>query len=806
MSLPLSGPVADRAKPGMEGYQYWVDELNANGGLLGRQVELKVLDDGFDQQTAISDYNRLISQDKVDLVLGTFSSDLNVAVAPVAERLQVRLHRAVRWRRRDLRARLRVPVLRSARHHPEAAEPVRRPDRGDARGRASPDPGARADRRPEHLARPPSSSRSASVSSGVKTVYDETYAPDTSNFDTIANAIKQADPDLVISGAVGGDGAALVLSFQKVGFSPGDALPARTPRPTRPTPTPIGEANTEGIFTALAYSAEATYADNADFVAGLHRGVRRRAERGRCQLLHRGPGPGRRPSRPSASWTSLRLPSGCTRTRSTRSSARSAGTRPAAHRARCCSASSRTARFASSPRRRRRPLRTSSTSSPPGSEPTVPSPAAPPSKEGIVTLLVQTLILGLLVGGVYALMSSGFTLVFGVMKMINLAHAAMIVLRGLPDLVDLGPDRHRPAGRRCAHHARHVRASGGCSTRALIARVQHIDHELAMVASFGVAVAAGGVMSLIWGTESRIATPSYFNSSFQLGPLVDSAGAALRVRRGHRDAAVCSSPLLRATSVGRAIRACATNRDSAAARGQSTSSARWRRCSRSAPRPPGSGGRPLSVLYQFVPDSHYVWIGRILCVVILGGLGSFVGAALGWRRPRSRRGTHGDVHRHPVGDRRAIRPDHRHPAVPAPGAAGRLGPASMRQLDMTRRRRSAVSAERLRTRARSWSRGSSSSACHPVPDSELLHPQRADPDVRGGRPRHPDGTSWPATPATSASVTAPSSGSAPTPPGSWPPGGRSPRSWWHRWAASQPPLVACPARRWPRGEPGAQPS
>ena len=56
MSLPLSGPVADRAKPGMEGYQYWVDELNANGGLLGRQVELKVLDDGFDQQTAISDY------------------------------------------------------------------------------------------------------------------------------------------------------------------------------------------------------------------------------------------------------------------------------------------------------------------------------------------------------------------------------------------------------------------------------------------------------------------------------------------------------------------------------------------------------------------------------------------------------------------------------------------------------------------------------------------------------------------------------------------------------------------------------
>ena len=86
MSLPLTGPVADRAKPGYEGYQYWVKELNAKGGLLGRPVKLKVLDDGFDQQTAISDYTRLIGRDKVDLLLGTFSSDLNLAVAPIAER------------------------------------------------------------------------------------------------------------------------------------------------------------------------------------------------------------------------------------------------------------------------------------------------------------------------------------------------------------------------------------------------------------------------------------------------------------------------------------------------------------------------------------------------------------------------------------------------------------------------------------------------------------------------------------------------------------------------------------------------
>ena len=95
-----------------------------------------------------------------------------------------------------------------------------------------------------------------------------------------------------------------------------------------------------------------------------------------------------------------------------------------------------------------------------------------------MTLFLQTLILGLLVGGVYALMSSGFTLVFGVMKVINLAHAAMIVVAGFltwfvwdatgldPLLVGL---RDQPG---------HVRRRVGSLYKTIVARVQHIDHEL----------------------------------------------------------------------------------------------------------------------------------------------------------------------------------------------------------------------------------------------------------------------------------------------------------------------------------------
>lgn len=266
MSLPLSGPVADRSKPGYEGYQYWAEELNARGGLLGRQVELRVLDDGFDQETAISGYNRLIAQDRVDLLLGTFSSTLNLAVAPIAERNRMvyvepsggadeifernfgYLFFAQPSTTRALPDRF-VELIEQmpAAERPKTVAYVQQEDPNTVQSRDI----FRA--RLEPL--------------GVATVFDATYAPDTSNFDTIANSLKQGNPELVVSGPVAGDGIALIRSFQKIGYSP--KMLYQQNAPTDPTfPGAVGEANTEGIFTALAYNTGSPYPGNEGFVQG----------------------------------------------------------------------------------------------------------------------------------------------------------------------------------------------------------------------------------------------------------------------------------------------------------------------------------------------------------------------------------------------------------------------------------------------------------------------------------------------------------------------------------------------------------
>jgi branched-chain amino acid transport system substrate-binding protein len=85
-SLSLTGTYAKPGTYQKEGYDICSEELNAKGGLLGRKIEFVVYDDQSTPATAVKLYEKLITEDKVDAVMGPYSSAVSEAVANVTEK------------------------------------------------------------------------------------------------------------------------------------------------------------------------------------------------------------------------------------------------------------------------------------------------------------------------------------------------------------------------------------------------------------------------------------------------------------------------------------------------------------------------------------------------------------------------------------------------------------------------------------------------------------------------------------------------------------------------------------------------
>lgn len=84
-TLGLTGPFADPSAQFRVAYDYWLERVNAEGGLLGRPVEMIIYDDESAADTAQDLYARLITEDEVDLLLGPFATGPGGAVLPVVE-------------------------------------------------------------------------------------------------------------------------------------------------------------------------------------------------------------------------------------------------------------------------------------------------------------------------------------------------------------------------------------------------------------------------------------------------------------------------------------------------------------------------------------------------------------------------------------------------------------------------------------------------------------------------------------------------------------------------------------------------
>jgi branched-chain amino acid transport system substrate-binding protein len=85
-SLSQSGSFAALGQDQFRGYQLCVKHANEKGGVLGRRIELLAEDDHSNAATAVAIYERLITRDKVDAILGPYSSTITEAVADVSEK------------------------------------------------------------------------------------------------------------------------------------------------------------------------------------------------------------------------------------------------------------------------------------------------------------------------------------------------------------------------------------------------------------------------------------------------------------------------------------------------------------------------------------------------------------------------------------------------------------------------------------------------------------------------------------------------------------------------------------------------
>ena len=266
-SLPLTGEFSEPGKAARQGYEVWEAMVNEKGGLIdGRDVQMVIKDDQSNQNTIVADYNALISRDKVDLLLGTFSSLLNLPASAVAERNRMLYVEpaggAPELFDRDFRFLFFAQQATADKQGEVWANYITElPEAERPKTAAYPtldDP----------FAQPTSEGIEKIFSAaGIRTVYRETYTIDNPNLDGIANALKARNPDVVVHGATFEDGVGMVRALRKADFTPKMLYQTTAPSLGDQYSGAIGEETTEGIFYGVSHSKEAETPGNAEFVA-----------------------------------------------------------------------------------------------------------------------------------------------------------------------------------------------------------------------------------------------------------------------------------------------------------------------------------------------------------------------------------------------------------------------------------------------------------------------------------------------------------------------------------------------------------
>jgi branched-chain amino acid transport system substrate-binding protein len=218
-SMALTGPLAVNGKQALLGAQIWQEEVNAKGGLLGRQVQIVYYDDQSNPSTVPGIYTKLLDVDKVDLVVSGYATNM---VAPAIPVVMQRGKTFIGLFALDANGEFHYPKYFSM--LPSGPTPRESFTEGFFQVALAQTPKpqtiaiAAEDADFSHNAA--DGARNNVKKYGLTSVYDKTYPPNTTDFSPIIRAIQATNPDLVVICSYPLSSVGMLSSALELGLKP----------------------------------------------------------------------------------------------------------------------------------------------------------------------------------------------------------------------------------------------------------------------------------------------------------------------------------------------------------------------------------------------------------------------------------------------------------------------------------------------------------------------------------------------------------------------------------------------------------